>query len=154
VAVAGLTGHPDEARRLFASVRVARFATVSEAGRPHLVPCTFAVAGDLLYTAVDHKPKTTTNLQRLRNIRANPQVSMLADHYDEDWTALWWVRADGRASIIEDESAMTAPLDLLAARYPQYATQRPAGPVILIEVERWSGWSATEPPPPGSLVRR
>ncbi len=132
-----------QARRLFGSATIARLATVTEAGRPHLVPCTFALDGDTLYTAVDHKPKTTANLQRLRNIRASPNVAMLADHYDEDWTALWWARADGRASIVYDEASMAAPLDLLAARYAQYATRRPAGPVIAIEVDRWTGWSAT-----------
>lgn len=131
-----------QARRLFGSVLVARFATVTGAGRPHLVPCTFALDGDTLYTAVDHKPKTTANLQRLRNIRANPNVAMLADHYEADWAALWWVRADGRASIIDEAASMAAPLDLLAARYPQYAARRPAGPVIAIDVDRWTGWSA------------
>lgn len=130
-----------EARRRFASARVARLTTVSVQGRPHVVPCTFAVDGDLIYTAVDHKPKSTTNLQRLRNIRAHPRVAMLADHYDEDWSALWWVRADGDASILEAEAAMAGPIDLLVARYHQYEAQRPAGPVIVIRVDRWAGWS-------------
>lgn len=118
-----------------------RLASVSAQGRPHLVPCTFAMDGDLIYTAVDHKPKTTANLKRLRNIRANPRVALLADHYNEDWSALWWVRADGHASIIDDEAAMSRPIDLLVARYSQYARQRPAGPVIVIRVDHWTGWS-------------
>ena len=95
-----------EARTRLAAARVARLATADRDGQPHLVPVTFAVDGDLIYTAVDHKPKTTANLRRLRNIRENPRVALLADYYAEDWVALWWVRVDGRASIIEDETAM------------------------------------------------
>jgi PPOX class probable F420-dependent enzyme len=132
----------DEARRRFAAARVARLATVSEQGQPHLVPCTFAVEGELIYSAVDGKPKSTTNLRRLRNIAVNPQVTVLTDHYADDWSALWWVRADGQATIIEDPLAMAAPITLLAARYPQYITSPPGGPVIAIRVSRWTGWSA------------
>lgn len=129
------------ARRLFAAARVARLASVS-AGTPHVVPFTFAVDGDLIYSAVDAKPKSTTNLRRLRNIRDNPNVAVLADHYEDDWLALWWVRADGVASVIEDKQAMARPIRLLADRYPQYAADPPGGPVIAIRVSRWAGWSA------------
>jgi PPOX class probable F420-dependent enzyme len=132
-----------EARRRFASVRVARLATVSAAGAPHLVPCTFAIDGDLIYSAVDAKPKSTTNLRRLRNIAARPAVAILADRYDDDWSALWWVRADGRAVVLSEPEAMAGPVGLLAARYPQYASSPPGGPVILIRVDRWTGWSAS-----------
>jgi PPOX class probable F420-dependent enzyme len=132
----------DEARRRFAAARVARLATVSAQGHPHVVPCTFAVEGELIYSAVDAKPKSTTNLQRLRNIAANPQVTVLTDHYADDWSTLWWVRADGEATVIEDPLAMTEPISLLAARYPQYVTSPPAGPVIAIRVNCWTGWSA------------
>jgi PPOX class probable F420-dependent enzyme len=131
---------PDDARRLFAEARVARLATVTEAGRPHVVPVTFAVDGGHIYIAVDAKPKTTRNLRRLRNIRGDPRVAVLADHYDEDWASLWWVRADGLAVIEEDQ--MEAPIALLAARYRQYRDNPPRGPVIDITVERWSGWAA------------
>jgi PPOX class probable F420-dependent enzyme len=132
----------DEARRRFASARVARLATVSAEGQPHVVPCTFAVDGDLIYSAVDSKPKSTTNLQRLRNIAAHPAVTVLTDHYADDWSALWWVRADGQATVIDDPRAMAAPIRLLAARYPQYVTSPPGGPVVVILVNRWAGWSA------------
>jgi PPOX class probable F420-dependent enzyme len=131
---------PDDARRLFAEARVARLATVTEAGRPHVVPVTFAVHGGHIYIAVDAKPKTTRNLRRLRNIRGDPRVAVLADHYDEDWASLWWVRADGLAVIEEDQ--IEAPVALLAARYRQYRDNPPRGPVIDITVERWSGWAA------------
>ncbi|GGM73099.1 PPOX class F420-dependent oxidoreductase [Thermopolyspora flexuosa] len=141
----------DEARARFSGSRVAHLATADAMGRPHLVPCTFAVAGDLIYTAVDHKPKTTRHLRRLRNIRENPQVSLLADHYEEDWDRLWWVRADGRARILDDEAGedadqvRRAALALLARRYEQYRDRPPEGPVIEIAVARWSGWVASRP---------
>jgi len=133
----------EAARRRLGSARVAVLATVSEAGRPHLVPFTFAQDGDIIYTAVDAKPKSTRDLRRLSNIRRDPRVSVLADCYDEDWTALWWVRADGAAAIIDDPAEMTGPLRLLAGRYPQYQASPPAGPVIAIVVTRWTGWSAS-----------
>ena len=110
---------------------------------PHLVPFTFAVDGDVVYTAVDAKPKSTTHLKRLSNIRDNPRVAMLADHYEDDWSALWWVRADGLASVVSDSGSMARPLQLLAERYPQYVASPPAGPVIVVQVDRWTGWSAS-----------
>ncbi|HEX3788317.1 MAG TPA: TIGR03668 family PPOX class F420-dependent oxidoreductase [Pseudonocardiaceae bacterium] len=130
-----------EARQRFAAARTARLATVDEHGRPHLVPIVFAVEGATVAFAVDGKPKTTRDLRRLRNIAANPTVSLLVDHYAEDWTQLWWVRADGRATILTDEQAAERPLARLVAKYPQYQDTRPAGPVVLIGVDRWTGWS-------------
>lgn len=111
---------------------------------PHLVPFTFAlVDADTIVTAVDHKPKVTTDLARLRNIAANPRVCVLADHYELDWSALWWVRADGEARILEPgDSRRAEALDALVARYPQYAGRRPEGPVVAVTVSGWSGWSA------------
>lgn len=132
-----------QARSLLAEARVARLATADEHGRPHLVPVTFAVDGNLIYIAIDHKPKTTTSLKRLRNIRQNPLVSLLADHYEEDWAALWWVRVDGRATIHAGEDACQGPVDLLARKYPQYRRDRPDGPVIAIEADHWAGWASS-----------
>lgn len=131
----------DETRARFAAARVARLATAGADGRPHVVPITFAVDGDRICTAVDHKPKTTPNLRRLRNIAENPRVALLADHYTEDWAALWWVRVDGRASIVTAGQALERHLDTLAERYEQYRRDRPAGPVIVIDAERWTGWA-------------
>jgi PPOX class probable F420-dependent enzyme len=121
--------------------RVARLATAAENGMPHLVPVTFALDGDLIVTAVDHKPKTTTRLRRIRNIKANPKVCVLVDHYDDDWTHLWWVRADGLASVVEREEERVAALAPLIAKYPQYADHVPEGPVIVIQVTRYASWS-------------
>jgi PPOX class probable F420-dependent enzyme len=132
---------PAEARTRFAAARVARLATADAGGRPHLVPIAFAVAGDTIYSAVDAKPKRTRALRRLANVRENPAVSLLVDHWDEeDWAALWWVRADGRGRVIdsEDPEARRA-VELLRERYP---AQRDAGEVLAVEVERWSGWAA------------
>lgn len=130
-----------EARKRLAAARVARLATTGENRQPHLVPVTFAVDGDQIYVAIDHKPKTTANLRRLRNIRENPRVTLLADHYEEDWDRLWWVRADGLASILEDGRQRERSLDILAAKYEQYRQTRPVGPVIVIDTDRWIGWT-------------
>jgi PPOX class probable F420-dependent enzyme len=134
----------EESRELFARARIARLATVAASGRPHLVPIAFAVAGNEIFSAVDAKPKRTTSLRRLENVRANPQVALLADHYDDsDWNALWWVRADGTARVLEAEDVEArSGLALLSERYPQYRVQPPRGPVLAIAVGRWSGWRA------------
>ncbi len=132
----------DDARQRFGGARVASLATMSPEGQPHIVPITFAVDGDVIYTAVDFKPKSTPRLRRLSNIHANPRVAVLADQYDEDWSALWWVRADGMAAILDSRAEMTAPTKLLTGRYPQYRDNPPAGPVIAIRVARWTGWAA------------
>ncbi|MFF0629463.1 TIGR03668 family PPOX class F420-dependent oxidoreductase [Streptomyces sp. NPDC004296] len=135
------------ARQCFAASRVARLATVDADGRPHLVPVVFALTGDTLAFAVDHKPKRTTELQRLANIRSHPAVCLLVDDYDEDWDRLWWARADGTATVLPpaDEAGASAEyVRLLAAKYrSQYAGRRPEGPVVEVAVTRWSGWHAT-----------
>ncbi|MGH3318696.1 MAG: TIGR03668 family PPOX class F420-dependent oxidoreductase [Streptosporangiaceae bacterium] len=133
----------DEARRRFAPARVARLATVDDGGRPHLVPVTFAASYDAIVTAVDAKPKRSRDLKRLRNIRANPRVALLVDHYTDDWRALWWVRADGHARVVADAAEWAEPLRLLADKYTQYRDGAPDGPVIEISVERWVGWTAS-----------
>jgi PPOX class probable F420-dependent enzyme len=130
----------ERARSLFGAARVARLATVDERGQPHLVPVVFALQGSVVVLAVDHKPKQSTDLKRLRNIRANPRVSLLADHYDENWTQLWWVRADGDAHVLTGPAA-AEPVEWLIAKYRQYLAQPPAGPVVRIEVTTWRGWA-------------
>jgi PPOX class probable F420-dependent enzyme len=119
--------------------RVARLATIDPQGRPHVVPICFALEGDTLYTAVDEKPKRSRSLQRLRNIEAHPRVEVLIDHYDDDWTKLWWVRLRGVARIVDDRHAV----ELLAAKYAQYAERPPAGPVIAIAIEERIEWTSS-----------
>lgn len=131
----------EELRERFAQAPVLRLGTADGVGRPHLVPATFAVLGDVVAIAVDHKPKKSSNLKRLRNIQENPSVSLLVDHFDDDWERLWWVRADGRADVIDNQLAYEL-VDALVDKYEQYRERRPTGPVIKIRVNRWSGWSA------------
>ena len=90
-----------EARRRFAASPRAILASVRPDGRPHLVPIVFALVGDTVYSAVDHKPKASVRLQRLENLRHEPRCSLLVDHYDDDWGRLWWVRADGTAEVLD-----------------------------------------------------
>ncbi|BAW08428.1 TIGR03668 family PPOX class F420-dependent oxidoreductase [Nocardia seriolae] len=135
----------DTALSRFRAARVARLATADATGQPHLVPVTFAVSPSatplFVVIAIDHKPKSTTDLRRLRNIAANPRVSLLADHYDEDWTRLWWARLDGVAEILTAPAELDAPLAWLSEKYPQYRATPPTGPLIRIEVESIRGWA-------------
>jgi PPOX class probable F420-dependent enzyme len=128
------------ARELLASARVAHLATVRPDGAPHVVPVCFALAGGAIYTAVDGKPKRTPDLARLANIAAEPRVALLADHYEDDWTRLWWVRVDGEAAPVTDAGERERALAALAAAYPQYVAAPPPGAVIGIRPRRWSGW--------------
>jgi PPOX class probable F420-dependent enzyme len=122
---------------------VARFATVAPEGRPSVVPvCFAAIGGGTIYHAVDHKPKATRALARLEHVRGEPRAALLADHYAEDWSGLWWVRADGVARVLDGGAELERALDLLVARYPQYRERRPDGPVVALDVQRISGWSA------------
>lgn len=126
-------------RERFGRARVAHLATVGEDGAPHLVPMVFVLTGEVIHSAVDGKPKRHTALRRLANIAHEPRVSVLADHYDDDWNRLWWVRADGLARVLDSSPAGLAAL---TAKYPQYVASPPPGPFLEITVQRWSGWSA------------
>ncbi len=132
-----------ECRRLLGLARVARLATVDGEGRPHLVPVTFALSGDTVWSAVDRKPKRTAALKRVANVRATGRACLLADHYDEDWSALWWVRADADAAVLPPGSdEIPAAVAALVAKYDQYAVDPPPGPVIRLAVRHWTGWRA------------
>jgi len=131
----------DDAPARFGAARVARLATTDADGSPHLVPVVFALVGETVWTAVDAKPKTTTALRRLDNVRAHPAVSLLVDHYADDWATLWWIRADGVATVLDVDEGR-AGLDALTAKYPQYLENPPPGPVLRVDVTRWVSWSA------------
>ncbi|MEO7261592.1 MAG: TIGR03668 family PPOX class F420-dependent oxidoreductase [Jatrophihabitantaceae bacterium] len=143
---------PDAMRRLVEAARVARLATVDAAGRPHLVPVCFVLdrgdsdgpEGDRVHLAVDHKPKRSTELRRTANLQATGHACLLIDHYDEDWSQLWWVRLDGHGGQSQDPAEASRAIDALAAKYPQYREQRPDGPVLTIHIEDYRGWAATE----------
>jgi PPOX class probable F420-dependent enzyme len=131
-----------DAAAMFAESPEATLATVGPDGAPHLVPIVFAVHGDVVYTAVDAKRKSTQRLRRLTNIEANPRVSMLVDHYDDDWSQLWWVRADGEAAIHYSGEEMASGYALLRKKYVQYQRIALDGPVVTVDVKRWSSWQA------------
>lgn len=133
----------EELRRRATTAPIARLATVDAAGRPRVVPCCFALDGDVVYSAVDHKPKRTSRLARLDDIRANPAVCLVVDHYEDDWSTLWWVRLDGSARVVEDGPQWQRGVELLVAKYAQYREHPPSGPVIVIAVERSRAWSAS-----------
>ena len=123
----------NDAVAMFAASPVAMLATVGADGAPHLVPVVFAVHDER---------KSTQRLRRLSNIEANPKVCMLVDHYDDDWTKLWWVRADGIAAIHHSGEAMAAGYALLRRKYLQYQRIALDGPVVTVDVQRWSSWQA------------
>jgi PPOX class probable F420-dependent enzyme len=132
-----------ELRSRFASSPVARLATVSPDRRPHVVPMVFALVDDTVYSAVDAKPKRSRALQRVANIREEPRCALLVDHYDDDWRRLWWVRADGRGEIVDEPSPAHPGIQALVERFRQYVDDPPAGPLLVISVDRWTGWAAS-----------
>ena len=127
-------------RQRMNTARVARLCTVTTQGHPHAVPCCFAISDDTVYSAVDAKAKSTLRLRRLDNLRANAAATLLIDHYEEDWAALWWVRLDGTGRVIETGDERLHALELLANKYEQYRRERPPGPVIAIDVSNWRAW--------------
>lgn len=130
-------------RARVARARVARLATIAPDGRPRLVPCTFVLAGECVYSAVDHKPKRTTELARLADVRADPRVTLLVDEYDDaDWSRLWWVRVRGRGRVLDGGAEHDAAIGALVEKYPAYRARPPSGPVLAVDVDEWSGWSA------------
>ena len=122
--------------------RVARLATIDPDGRPHLVPIVFAVDGDTLFSAVDRKPKRSRTLRRIENARVRPDVTILVDHYDEDWSRLWWLRLRGRARVLDEGDERDHALALLAEKYPQYRAEPPDGPVLAVDVTEIRAWEA------------
>ena len=140
------TTFTDRERELLEGARVARLATVRPDGRPHLVPVTFASpAQGLIVIAVDHKPKRNTNLQRLRNIEAHPAVTLLVDHYEDDWAALWWLRIDATARVVFEEPHRTRLTGALVDKYVQYLARPPTGPVIVMKIDAIASWNLGSP---------
>jgi PPOX class probable F420-dependent enzyme len=134
-------------RRRVQAARVGRLATVGGGGdgTPHLVPVCFALLGETVYSAVDYKPKRGGRLRRVANLQETGRASLLVDEYDEDWTRLWWIRLDGRGRVVDDPTEAGSALAALAEKYPQYQARQPEGPVIAVDVRRWSGWAGGAP---------
>ena len=129
-----------EMRRRVGEARSGVLSTVTAEGQPHAVPCCFFLKGDVIYSAVDAKPKSTLALRRLDNLAANPAACLLVDFYDDDWSKLWWIRVDGAARVLVDGDERDHAIDLLAAKYPQYRETRPPGPVIAMDITVWRSW--------------
>jgi len=133
-------------QKRLAAARVARLATLDQTGRPHIVPVCFIYDGTAFYTALDRKPKRVSpaRLARVRNIRSHPQVALLIDHYEEDWSRLWWVLVQGRAQLVPASAhgERARAVRKLRAKYPQYATALlPAdAPLIRIRPQRAMRW--------------
>jgi PPOX class probable F420-dependent enzyme len=132
----------EEMRRRVATARKGSLGTIGPDGLPHLVPFVYALKADTLYWAVDHKPKKSPELQRLRNIRRDPRVAVLIDSYEDDWTLLWWVRLRGKARFVSGEERERA-VNALRGKYPQYREQPLDDDVVAIDIEEWTGWQAT-----------
>lgn len=128
-------------RLRLADSSIAVLATITRDGKPHVVPICFALDGDVIYFAVDHKPKRTNHLKRLDNIAANPAVAVLVQHYEHDWRRLWWVRVDGTARVLDAGERSARAVELLIDRYPQYRDRPPEGPVVEVAVRRITGWA-------------
>jgi PPOX class probable F420-dependent enzyme len=124
------------------AARVARLATIDPDGRPHLVPIVFALDGDTLYSAVDRKPKRSRTLRRIENARARPDVTILVDHYEDEWSRLWWIRLRGRARVLDAGQERKRALALLREKYPQYRDEPPDGPVLAVDISDVREWSA------------
>jgi PPOX class probable F420-dependent enzyme len=130
----------DAMRRFVSEARVARLGTIDPDGTPNLIPFCFALEGDTLFSGVDQKPKTTKLLRRLENIRRDPRVMVLVDHYEDDWDRAWWVRLRGRGRVLSSEESERGKT-LLIEKYPQYVEEPPEDDLLAIEIEEWLGWS-------------
>jgi PPOX class probable F420-dependent enzyme len=133
--------HTDVDNPRLTAARVARLATTDPDGRPHLVPIVFALDGDTLYSAVDRKPKRSSKLRRIENARARPDVTILIDHYEEEWGRLWWIRLRGHARVLDEGEERERAIALLQEKYPQYDTEPPDGPVLAVDVTEMREWS-------------
>ncbi|MDE0700053.1 MAG: TIGR03668 family PPOX class F420-dependent oxidoreductase [Acidimicrobiaceae bacterium] len=127
-------------RQRVSEARSGVLSTITADGRPHAVPCCFVLDGEIVYSAVDAKPKSTLALRRLDNLAVHPEACLLVDHYEDDWSELWWIRLDCTARVLTDGDERNRALDLLAAKYPQYRSTRPPGPVIALDVTTWRWW--------------
>jgi PPOX class probable F420-dependent enzyme len=130
------------ARELLERERVARLAYLDREGRPRVLPVTFALAGDSVWSAIDEKPKRLAEPARVEALRERPEAALLVDVYDDDWSRLAWVQLLGRVEVLspaEEPGAMAA----LAAKYRQYAERTPPGPLLRLRVDRALEWRAS-----------
>ena len=135
--------------RFLRSARTGPLATADAKGRPQVVPVCFVFDGQAIYSVLDAKPKTTPlrQLRRVKNILANPQVSLVVDHYEEDWDKLQYILVSGDAELLESGEEWALAIAMLREKYPQYqAMDLDQSPVIKITPVRYSPWSSQPPP--------
>jgi len=133
---------PREARDLLATERVARLAYLDDEDRPRVLPVTFALAEASVWSAIDEKPKRTSEPARVRYLRRRPEAALCVDVYDDDWSRLAWVQLLGKVSIVPVAEAPTA-LAALTAKYAPYRERTPPGPLLRLSVERALSWRST-----------
>lgn len=135
--------------RFLRSARTGHLATADAKGRPQVVPVCFVFDGQAIYSVLDAKPKTTPlrQLRRVKNILANPQVSLVVDHYEEDWDKLQYILVSGDAELLESGEKWALAIAMLREKYPQYqAMDLDQSPVIKITPVRYSPWSSQPQP--------
>ena len=131
--------------RFLRSARTAHLATADANGQPHVIPVCYVFDGEFIYSVLDAKPKTTPlrQLRRVRNILANPRVSLVVDHYEEDWSRLQYVMVTGNAGLLEPGDECARAIVMLREKYPQYQKMDLAqSPVIKIVPARFVPWSS------------
>ncbi|MEC9238288.1 MAG: TIGR03668 family PPOX class F420-dependent oxidoreductase [Chloroflexota bacterium] len=135
--------------RFLRSARTGHLATADAKGRPQVSPVCFVFDGQAIYSVLDAKPKTTPlrQLRRVKNILANPQVSLVVDHYEENWDKLQYILVSGDAELLESDEKWVVAIAMLREKYPQYqAMDLDQSPVIKITPVRYSPWSSQPPP--------
>ena len=123
---------------------VGHLATADAGGRPHVIPFCFVCLDGLIYSVLDAKPKTAglRRLRRVRNILENPRVSVIVDHYEPDWSRLWYLLVQGTAELLEPCPEQAAAIAELRSKYVQYqAMDLEGNPVIRITPDRATGWT-------------
>ncbi len=132
-----------ELQEQVATAKVGHLATLNADGSAHLVPLCFALGKERIYWAVDHKPKRSRSLRRITNLSRDPRVTLLVDHYEDDWTLLWWVRVEGLATLLEPGPEEAVAMGLLREKYEQYRARPPEGPAVRIAIHSWFAWPVT-----------
>jgi PPOX class probable F420-dependent enzyme len=134
---------PTWARDLIVTARVARLAFVDQDDQPRVLPVTFAIADDAVWSAIDRKPKRTPVPARVQSLRRRPRAAICVDHYDDDWRRLAWVQLLGAVEVLELDGAGPG-LAALRSKYPQYESEPPPGPVLRLGVRRALSWRADD----------
>jgi PPOX class probable F420-dependent enzyme len=123
--------------------RVGRLAFLDDWDRPRVLPITFAMLGDAVWSAIDQKPKRSAEPARVSYLRRRPDAALVVDSYDEDWSRLRWVQIRGTVKVVQASAAPEA-MAALAAKYEQYERHPPPGPLLRLGVDRVACWRADD----------